>query len=53
MIKWLNGYPPDGADVEAIALSAAGELIAIIEALDPSARRAALCTRPVVVRSKR
>jgi hypothetical protein len=35
MIKWLNGYPPDGANIAAIALSVAVGLIAIIEVLLP------------------
>lgn len=52
MIKWLNGYPPDGANIEASALIGAA-LKATIEVLPPSVRRAVLCTRPVVERSER
>ena len=52
MIKWLNGYPPDGANIVAKALTVV-VLTASTEGLEPGERRAGLCTRPVGVRSIR
>ena len=53
MIKWLNGYPPDGANIVALGLTVEAVLTASTEELPPGDRCAELCTRPVEARSKR